>query len=198
MSNVSKITVQWSGWSGQPGFSNFWMIGAPTDSEATSAAAAIKALIQTWATYIPQTITLSFQPDLQVFDEQTGLLTDERPIPAKPTDTLGASGLAYAAVSGFCITWRTGVVSVRRPMMGRTFVVPATGAAFATDGTLLDSARTALLASASTYVGRVAGLANGHPAVWRRPSPGGSNGVARSVSSATITDQAVFLRSRRS
>jgi hypothetical protein len=194
---MSKFVVEWNGWVGQPGFSTFFVSGNTDDTQTNAAAAAIKTMIGLWASYIPQVITLAFHPTVQVVNDGDGSLVEERPISTKPSDTLGASGLAFSAVSGFCITWRTAARGPRKPTLGRSYVVPATGAAFHTDGTMLDTARTALLANSNTYVNRVAAGVPGHPVVWRRNTPGGTNGQSFPITSATINDRAVFLSSRR-
>lgn len=196
---MARFVVEWNGWVGQPGFSTFYVQGSALPSATVDAcAAAIKAMLTLWASYIPQTITLAFHPTVQYVEETTGILQDEKPIATKPSDTAGASGLAYSAVSGVCITWRTADRAVKKPTMGRSYIVPATGAAFAVDGTMLDSARTALLANSATYVNRVAVGSDGHPVVWRRNHKGGTDGSMHQITSATITDRAVFLSSRRS
>jgi len=195
---MSRFVVEWNGWVGQPGFSTFYVSGNGDNTQTDAAAAAIKTMIALWASYIPQTITLAFHPTVQIVNDGDGSMVEERNIPTKPSDTLGASGLAYSAVSGVCLTWRTGQRGPKKPILGRSFIVPATGAAFHTDGTMLDTARTALLANANTYVNRVAPGVTGHPVVWHRNTPGGTNGVSYPITSATITDRAVFLKSRRS
>lgn len=194
---LSQIVVKWTGWVGQPGYTTFNVEGNLITTDADNAAQRIKTLIGGWATYLPQTITLAVQPTYRVLDETTGIMTQEKALGVVPSDTLGASGLAYGAVAGFNITWRTSDVSTRKLRVGRTFVVPVTGAAFQTDGTLLDTARTFLQTAANTYVGGVAVGSPGHPVVWKRPSKGGSDGHTSQVTSATINDRSSFLRSRR-
>jgi hypothetical protein len=195
---MSKFVVEWNGWIGQPGFSTFFVSGNTDDTQTNAAAAAIKTVIGLWASYIPQVITLAFHPTVQVVNDGDGTLVEERPISTKPTDTVGASGLAFSAVSGVCITWRTAGRGPHKPTMGRSFIVPATGAAFAVDGTMLDSARTALLANATTYVNRVGAGTPGHPVVWRRNTKGNTNGQSFPITAPTISDRAVFLKTRRS
>jgi hypothetical protein len=194
---MSRFVVESNGWLGQPGIYTFYVQGNTDSAQTDASAAAIKSMINLWASYTPQVITYSFHPNVQVVNDGDGTLVEERAIATRPTDTLGASGLAFASVAGFCISWRTGARGPRKPIIGRTFVVPATGAAFFTDGTMLDSARTALLANATTYVNRVAPGVNGHPCVWHRNTPGNSNGQSYPITSATLTDRSVFLSSRR-
>lgn len=184
----------WNGFAGAPGYTNLHFLHPDTPSQADLDATAVKVktFLQTIAPYLPSTASISYPGTMDKLDTGTGELLDVFNIPVQAT-TSGASGSAYSAAVGACVNWQaTGIVNGRR-LRGRTFLVPLAGA-FQTDGTLDTSFLSTLRTAATTFATSTSGL---DISVWHRPSPGGSDGAAGEVVSATVTDKTAVLRSRR-
>jgi hypothetical protein len=89
------------------------------------------------------------------------------------------------------VDWITDTITNRRRLRGRTFLVPIAGNAYQTNGTLYDSARTALQTAATAFV---AAQSTSFVIYHRGTGSDGSNGL---VTSAFVPDMIAVLRSRR-
>jgi len=89
-----------------------------------------------------------------------------------------------------CVTWRSAKASRRG--RGRTFLGPFAADAFGPDGTLDDGFRTDLLEAAADLITFSAANGNGAIGVYSQVDL-----LLRDYVSATITDQAAVLKSRR-
>ena len=139
----------------------------------------------------------SWESELAVIDETTGLITGYYTITPPATANAVGSG-TYAAPAGAVVTWQSQRVLRGRRMRGRTFIVPLSGGALESNGTLGSGTITALLTAGNTLI--TAANAAGHAmVVWSRPDPeaGIVVGEIGVVELARVTDKAAVLRSRR-
>lgn len=193
---IAKFTVRWDGWTGAPGYSNFYVAGNLDETQTDAAAAAIKTFLEAIKGHIASAATLSFIPQVQIIAEGDGSLAEQRNIPTVPAVIVGSGTGAFAAPSGVCITWRTSVSTGRRLLQGRTFVVPCGATTMQTDGTVATAAITTIVNAGNAYVARVSMGTPGRPVVWHRPKPG-SSGLSAQISNCTVNDKIAVLRSRR-
>lgn len=194
---MSRFILEWKGWVGQPGFTTFNVSANLDDTQTNAAAAAIKTFITQWAATLPSVITLFFHPTVQVVNDGDGTLVEERTISTKPTDTAGAGTGNFSAVTGIAVTWRTGQRGPKKPILGRTYIVPCSQSAYDADGSLGNSVQAGILASANTYVNRVAPGTPGHPVVWHHNTPGAADGQSYPVVGVSVADRVAYLSSRR-
>jgi hypothetical protein len=193
---IAKITTRWDGWTGAPGYSNFYVNGNVDETQGDAAAAAIKTMLEAIKSLIPIAVTISFVPTLQIIAEGDGSLSDQRNLATVPAPVAGGAAGNFSAPAGVCMTWRTTVSSGRRLIQGRTFIVPTAATSNQTDGTLATTTITTFQNAGNAYVARVSMGTPGRPVVWKRPKPGVS-GVAAQISNCTVADRAAVLRSRR-
>lgn len=99
---------------------------------------------------------------------------------------------ANAAGVGAVVTWKTGSVVNGNRVTGRTFLVPLFTTAYATDGTLVETTRSAI----QTAVDNLVTAAAGDLLIWHRPV-GGAGGSAHAVVSGRVSDTVATLRTRR-
>ena len=199
MASILKVTCQWSGFVGAPGYSNFyWKEDDPTasfDSGAIAAATAVNTFFGAIKAYFPNQVNWRVLSDVPVIDENTGTLTD---IASAGTFTpiVATGGTAsYSAATGAVITWRTGGVRNGRRVRGRTFLVPTSTALYDVDGSLHPTG-TGILQAAATALINTAGPRN--IGVWARPSStGASDGAWHPMLTASIPDKVAVLKSRR-
>lgn len=208
MSDIMKVTMAWTGFTGAPGYSNFYYkdtatTGALTNADATTAANEVALFMDAIVTLLPPTVKLQIQSDVPVINATTGKMSYV--LSTGPWGTLTGSAVAgsYSAASGSVITWRTGGVRDGRRVRGRTFLVPLANSAYESDGTMATAALTTLQNAAA---GMVSPAANKSLVVWARPtvtknpdgtSTTGTDGNWYQVTSGTIPDRVAVLRSRR-
>lgn len=153
--------------------------------------AAIVAAFTTLAPALPLGVTIEVPGSGDVIEDTTGELVDVWT--AAGGATVNASGgAACAAGVGASIEWITGGIIGGRRLRGRTFLVPLTGTAYDTTGTITGPA----LGTLDDFGDDM--LASGPLAVWHRPTTsGGSDGNSYGVTSFRIRDKVAVLRSRR-
>lgn len=193
---IAKFTTRWDGWTGGPGYTNWYVGGNPDSSQTDGAAAAIKTFLEAVKGYLPTSILISFIPTVQIIAEADGSLAEQRNIATLPAVVTATGTGTFSAPAGVCVTWRTMTSTGRRLLMGRTFLVPMAGSAAQTDGTLAVAAQSAIVTAGNAYVNRLASGTPGRPVVWRRPKAGAS-GFNGEVVNCTVTDKVAVLRSRR-
>ena len=187
MAVITRHTITWTGFLGAPGFSNFY-------SDASDDAAYHSALgtwMHTWAANLPDDVTLTLQAEQEQLDPATGELVGA--FSSGSDDSVsGANTGGYSAASGVVINWVTAGIVAGRRVRGRTFMVPISGGAYQTNGTIDENALSFMRTSTATFV------VNTQPTgvIWSRPRAGLA-GSAHPVTSSNIPDKVAVLRSRR-
>lgn len=200
MTGMLKVKVRWAGFTGSPGWSNFFFrdfsgTGEPTSDQAAPAVARVNTFFTAIKDRFTPNVNWTIQPDVEVVQETNGNLVDIFNTTATAPIVGSNTILTYAAPAGVVVTWRTGIVRNGRRVRGRTFLVPTSSACFQADGSIET-------ASLSIFQNAANALCNstGSPdlGVWARPSaPGANDGSWSLVNSATVPDMAAILRSRR-
>lgn len=143
------------------------------------------------ADFLPSGATIQGEGVVDNIEVTDGLLQSTVPITPPPVITGIGSG-TYAAPAGAVITWLTGLVHQGRRVRGRTFLVPLSGSALESNGTLSAAYLTNVRNAASAYIASAA-----NPAIWCRPDPGTTNGAAFTVAAGSVQDKVAILSSRR-
>lgn len=186
MANIDKVQTLWTGFTGAPGYTTmYWMSGL------TNKCALTRTYFDAIKGVIPSTITLQVQSSGLEIDETSGAANGVWSETAV-TAVVGTAVGVYAAPSGSIADWLTSAFVAGRRVRGRSFMVPLSGTAYQSDGTLLATAQTTLANAAAALVTGAAGTLG----VWHRPV-GGSGGVFHLTTSSTVPDKVVVLRSRR-
>lgn len=195
--DIFRVTARWSGFSGAPGYSNFYfssgfLDGGLLGDEAQSLADRVAAAFTEMRTELPGNVSISIEPEVPVLDSDTGVIQSFNTI-EPPASVDGGANDYFAGPVGAVITWRTSDLRNGRRIRGRTFLVPLSTSVFDDDGTLRNSQFSFFRDFADTLMG---GPGEGSLGVWSRPV-GGSGGVFATVTGYTIPDMAAVLRSRR-
>jgi len=191
MVNIDRVRVALTGFPGAPGVATFY---------ALDGSALLNDLQTLWAGIIasmPSDVTTQIENVGDTLSASTGELVDSWSGTSQdPQD--GAAGGAYASPVGFMFQWFTADIMNGHRLRGRTYVVPAAGSCFETDGSV-----TSATAAAQQGFGEDFQVAQADNfVVWHRPKydPGHvlvRNGSYGLVSSAVVPRTAVVLRSRR-
>lgn len=203
MVNIMRVTAEWTGFPGGPGFSVFHMRdfgsgtgpGAdPTLESVNGAMARIRQLFIAFAPLLAPPVSVQVRPVVDILEDTTGTLVDS--LSGTPvTPVLSSATGNYSAPAGAVINWRTNGIRNGRRIRGRTFLVPLAGSSFDGNGSLSTSAQTTIQNAANVLVDTA-----GTPdlGVYARPSsPLASDGQWVLASSATVPDMAALLTSRR-
>lgn len=190
---ITRITAQWSGFRGAPGYSNFFFDDAFLDPDAAAAAAvAVQAFFNEMRSLFPPTLNINIQPTADIIDEASGQITSVVDFPA-PGSVVGNGVGNYSAATGAVVNWNTGDYINGRRVRGRTFLVPLDNTAFDVNGDINSSSLGTLRTAAEELV---TATLDAPLAVWHRPV-GGAGGSSHVVSSSTVPDLGAVLRSRR-
>lgn len=158
--------------------------------------------------YFPIDVSFAIDASGDVIDPITGQATGGWS-GGTPTGVQGSDVGVYAAPVGALVRWNTGQIRSGRRVRGRTFLVPFAGGQFQQDGTLSPSALAALQTAANALVTSAAPgmLVFQRPRkatnAWTdvhgkvHPAKAARVGEALAVTTATVPDKAVVLRSRR-
>jgi hypothetical protein len=199
MTQMAKVTINWTGFSGAPGYTNLYFRdftenGQIDQAIASGAAAKVDNWIGGFQSRLPTTVTVQTDATVEAIEDTTGELQgffNVTPAAAR----VGTGTGNYSAASGAVVNWYTAGVVRGRRLRGRTFLVPLAGSALDTNGTINNTELTALRTNTTTFINETGA---GDLGVWSRPSaPGAADGTWFAVNSFTIPDKVAVLRSRR-
>lgn len=199
MPTVSRVTANWSGFIGAPGYSRFAFQDLTNDTAVNAATAAVRAFLNGLAATMPTGVKIDVSPVVDHFDMATGELTGSDVGSVTPSQIVATgSATSWAGGSGYAVTWKTGIFFRGRRVVGRTFIVPAATICFDTDGTLTSSIMTTIT-NATT---NLTGASGAEFCVWSRvfdPAPPHHqvDGALSVVSAGLVKDSAAQLRTRR-
>lgn len=192
------MTARWTGFSGAPGYSNFFfssgfLDGGLLGDEAQMLAERVASAFNRITILLPTSVSISIEPEVPIVASDSGEIQSFNTIePPEAVTGQGTSG-DFAGPAGAVITWRTDDLRAGRRIRGRTFLVPLRTFAYESDGTLTSDALGYLRNFADDMLG---GALDGNLGVWSRPV-GGSGGVFATATGYTIPDMVAILRSRR-
>lgn len=190
---IHRVTAEWSGFTGAPGYTNFHFSPFTGGGDAQASVDRVRAFFQQLIEVIPTGVSVRVSPTVEVIDETTGSLTGYLDAEPPAVVNAGSGGTIYVGPAGGVINWNTATVRDGRRVRGRTFVVPMRNTAFDGQGTLTAPAIAWLNAAANAL--RTGDFESGL-VVWSRPR-NGSGGVAAPVIGHRVPDLAAVLRSRR-
>lgn len=199
VTELIKVTVNWTGFSGAPGFTNLYFRdfseGPVTQAMVDGSLNRADLFFSSVQTRVPNTVSLQVQNTVQIIEATNGELLRFMTGPAK-TVRVGSGTGSYSAASGAVVNWQTDGVRNGRRIRGRTFLVPVAGSVLSANGTLDDTHRTSLTTAGLTLY--QASADQGVLGVWARPTaPGATDGEWSAVTSHNVPDKVAVLRSRR-
>lgn len=205
---IVKVTAKWTGFTGAPGYSNFYFspndFGEPDPALTNDMFARVDQFCIDILSLLPPAAKLQVQGDLPLIDPVDGKMEGVVSRAAGSVRSGTGSAAAYSAASGAVITWRTAAVIHGRRLRGRTFIVPTVNVAYGLDGTLQATTQTTLTTAANKLFLPHAGYA---AVVWSRPAKErvkkdgtvvpARTGDVGAITSASVPPVAAVLRSRR-
>lgn len=192
MPTMNRVRVAWSGFTGAPGVSTFYLDSATTDLGP------LKTFFNAVNSFLPNAVQLNIPVSGDQIDSSNGEISGVWTGTNSGVVNGFGGTAAYSGSSGFCVDWLSGTIIAGRRRQGRTFFVPASVNAYQTDGTIIESTRTSVLGAAMAMITaygsalRVFSRPVGGDGVTPRP------GASVPVIAARVPDIAAVLRSRRS
>ena len=183
--SINRLVATWSGLTGLPGVSTFYLRSAVTDVSG------VVTFFDSLAPLLPFGLTITVPAVGDVLDEVSGNLTGAwAGSGGGVVGGGGSSAETYAAGTGFRVEWLTGTVADGRRVRGRTFIAPVRTALFDGTGTIQNANIATALAAASALV------ATDNTVIWHRPKLGVGGSIA-DIIGASIPDKVTSLRTRR-
>jgi hypothetical protein len=201
-----KVQAVWTGFSGAPGYSNFYFLTTdPISASALAAANKVRTFFQEIRFQMVTGSSVEFPSVVQVLDDVTGNIEQEVGITAPAAMPGQAASQIYAAPAGAAVKWSTSTFRDGHKMVGRTYLVPLAGVALQNNGTLDDTVKATIATAAlnlrtstPTLViysrprkAKAAERIDGSDAVSARV------GLAAPVTASSVADKIAVLRSRR-
>lgn len=203
MTVMYKATLVWTGFPGQPGYTNFYATTTdPLQAGLDAFMLGLSTYRTTFRNLISNTITLDFNTDVELIEDTDGELVNIMSATTPPTAVVGGQAAGHTGVSGVVVNWLTTGAVFGRRRQGRTFFVPIAQNLIDPDGSVNSTNLSAQRTAATNYA---AGGAY-HPCVWVRPKYDRTvptapvllhAGQAVAMAGARIPDLAAVLRSRR-
>lgn len=190
---ISRVTAIWTGFTGAPGYTNFFFRAFGGGDAVDLEVARVRAFFAPLQVRLPNTVRIAVQQEAAILDEATGDLIDYAQATTAPTAVAGSSTDSYSAPAGAAVTWNTNGIARGRRLRGRTFLVPLAGGAYQNDGTLASATITDINTGAAALIGNGTGP---EAVIWSRPRDG-QGGTIAAISSHRVADQVAILRSRR-
>jgi len=198
MTDMAKVTVNWTGFVGGPGYTNIYFRpttgSVVTQGVADASAAKVHAFLTAWLPAIHTSVTVTVNPSVEAISDFTGNLVDFF-TSAPGAGRIGTGTGTFSASQGACVNWYTAGIRNNRRVRGRSFMVPLTSNGFDNTGTLDDAKLATWRTAAATMISTsdAAKLA-----VWARPTaPAATDGESFNVVTSTVNDKGAILTSRR-
>lgn len=191
MAELLRVTAVWTAFTGAPGYSSFYCEGAGDQPAlAQTFHNSVREFFRAMNTLLPNGAVVTVQGAWAAINESSGQVNGEGIVGTQSAAVVGTASVGYAAQAGAAVEWNTGTFENGRRLRGKTYLVPMAGI-FEGDGTLLAGKRDVIVDAANALLAAVPTLS-----VWHRPvnGAGGSHAV---VTSITVRDKAVTLRSRQ-
>jgi len=169
--------------------------------QATAAFNAVKTFWQEVQAYLPDEISVTISPTVDIYNDVSGALVSSISANANTFVVVGSSTAVFSMASGVKINLQTGVVRNGRRVRGGIFLVPAGSNTLSTSGITAGTARTAIAAATTKMIAamRTAGIAL---VVFSRPIAAGEQygpreGASAVVTGAEVSEKVAVLRGRR-
>lgn len=196
------IRTEWSGTSGGPGLTQIaFNAGENHPVPEVDVQVLVNAMRTFWnaiAAYLPDELRLTVNPTVDVYRTADGELVSSTTAPTAPLVVAGTGTGSYAGGAGMKMTWKTSFIRYGRRVSGSTYIVPAVGSAFTTEGNIGGTPRSTIDGAGGTFLGSL-NSANYQAVVWTRPTPRhpGRPGVVTAISSGSVGLKSAVLRGRR-
>jgi hypothetical protein len=200
MTDLMRVTARWDGFSGGPGYSNFFFVdtaqaGQIDNADAAGVSNLVSFFLEGIKSLLPPLVKVTIQSDVAVVNSNDGKMVNIVTNGGFGATTGTAASGPYSAASGAVVTWNTAGVRRGRRVRGRTFLVPLANSANEADGTLAAGSITTLTTAATNLMTPASAR---QLAVFARPTTkGGTDGNWFPVSSVRVPDRVAVLRSRR-
>jgi hypothetical protein len=193
MATLQRVRVTWSGFPGGPGVSTFYF-----STLTTAYLTALRTFYNALVAMLPNTCSIQVAGSGDTISDVDGKINgvwSNTP----PSVVTGTSASGYAAPVGVLVRWESAGIVNGHHVRGKTYIVPAVNI-YEANGTIVAANLTTISGAAATLLTAV----GSDMKVWARPfdtdpvDPAKHrDGSSYAITSATVPDKAVVLRSRR-
>lgn len=180
--SIFKVSTAWSGTTGGPGVTQLYFqdIGdaVPTQTQVQTACNAVRSFWNSSAGVLPNEIVLNISPQVDVFDQANGQLTNSVIAATPPATVVGTDAGAYAMASGVKATLQTNEIRNGRRVRGAIYIVPAGFSSLTNYGVISTGSRNVVNAAGTALIAAVIAQ-NVNLIVWGRPVKDSAGTVTR-------------------
>lgn len=203
--SIFKVATAWAGTSGGPGITQLYFqdIGdaVPSQTQVQTAVNAVRSFWNSSAGVLPNEVTLSVSPQVDVFNQATGELTNSVIAATPPAIVAGTDAGAYAMASGIKATLQTNEIRNGRRVRGAIYIVPAGFTSLTNLGVIASGSRNVVNAAGTALIAAVVAQ-NVNLIVWGRPVKDSAGNVTRNgtvnyVQGFDAQEKGCILRGRR-
>ena len=145
---VGIVKTVWAGTTGGGGLTQtaFTEVtgGNLTVGEVQAAVNAVRAFWDSVKLYIPNEVTLTILPTVDMYDSATNTLNGSSTAASAPAVVVGTDTGVYGMASGIKVNLQTNIISYGRRVKGCIYIVPAGQAAYTNTGQVASAAKTAI------------------------------------------------------
>lgn len=201
MPQLGIVRTRWSGTTGGPGLTQTAFRDVTnadvTNTQAQAAVNAVRAFWEAIKAYLPNEVTLTVDPVVDIYDLISGQLVATTTAGTPPAVVSGTDSSNYPMGAGIKINLQTAVIRDGRRVRGAIFMVPAGGGAYSAAGLVATTPKTTIGTAGSTMRGSFA-TAGIEILVWSRPTSTTSNdGDVAIVTAIEANEKTAILRGRR-
>lgn len=206
---VGIIRTNWAGTTGGPGLTQVCIAettsgGSGSFFTTSNTQTAVNAMRTFWdaiKTYLPNEVTLTVSPTMDIYDQVNGELIASISAPTAPVSVVGTDAGTYSMAAGVKATLTTGIIRNGRRVRGGFYIVPAGPNALTNTGNVASAARTAINTAGAAFITALATPAL-IQVVYSRPLKDEEGNITRvgalaQVSTYDTNEKGAVLRGRR-
>lgn len=140
---INKYVVTWTGIVGAPGYSVHYTMSTTANPNP------LQTFYNALITYLPLNATVTIPNSGETLDETTGKMVNVWSAGTQ-TSSVGTGDSIYVPAEGALVRWGTNSFKNGRRVLGHTFIVPLSRAAYATGGLVAAATCNAIQAASNT------------------------------------------------
>lgn len=201
MPQLGIVRTHWGGTTGGPGLTQTAFRDVTnadvTNTQAQAAVNAVRAFWDAIKTVVPNEVTLTVDPVVDIYDLVSGDLVATTTAGTPPATVGGLDAGSYPMGAGVKANLQTTVIRNGRRVRGAIYIVPCGASAYANTGLVAASIRTTIGTAGGTMRSAF-NTAGTEMLVWSRPTSTTSNdGDVAIVTAIEVGEKTAILRGRR-
>lgn len=198
MASIARFQVRLTGFQGAPGINTFYALDVgqtePDQAGIDDFSDQLESMYTDLGAYLPQSVTASIAPDVDIFNVATAALEARKTISTVWSEAGDDVSTKTSRATMAKFRYKTDAIVGNRFLQGGPFFGPISDAAIDTDGSILPAFASAIPGAHDGLLDVVGPL---RLAVWAQPGGNRTEGLHGYVQSVSVMPVPAVLRSRR-